>query len=88
MSGALLLTLTLYFLYYFRNILFTYGKPAYKKITKKIKALIVGKADSDMIGKQAIDEGMTTMLDDGLNKVKRGLTTLEEVLRVTKIGLS
>lgn len=58
------------------------------EISKKIKAMIVGKADSDMIAKQAIDEGMTTMLDDGLNKVKRGLTTLEEVLRVTKIGLS
>lgn len=58
------------------------------EISKKIKALIVGKADSEMIAKQAIDEGMTTMLDDGLEKIKRGLTTLEEVLRVTKIGLS
>ena len=53
------------------------------EISKKIK-----KADSEMIAKQAIEEGMTTMLDDGLDKVKRGLTTLEEVLRVTKIGLS
>ncbi|KKP37471.1 MAG: Type IV pilus assembly protein PilB [Candidatus Roizmanbacteria bacterium GW2011_GWA2_32_13] len=58
------------------------------EISKKIKALIVQKADSEMIAKQAIEEGMTTMLDDGLDKVKRGLTTLEEVLRVTKIGLS
>ncbi|MFA6081698.1 MAG: GspE/PulE family protein [Patescibacteria group bacterium] len=58
------------------------------EISKKIKALIVAKADSEMIAKQAIEEGMTTMLDDGLSKVKRGLTTLEEVLRVTKIGLS
>lgn len=57
------------------------------EITKKIKALIVGKADSDMIAKQAIADGMTTMLDDGLAKVKKGLTTLEEVLRVTKIGI-
>jgi type II secretory ATPase GspE/PulE/Tfp pilus assembly ATPase PilB-like protein len=58
------------------------------EISKKIKALIIQKADSEMIAKQAIDEGMTTMLDDGLSKVNRGLTTLEEVLRVTKIGLS
>lgn len=57
------------------------------EISKKIKALIVGKADSEMIAKQAIAEGMTTMLDDGLDKVKIGLTTLEEVLRVTKIGI-
>ena len=29
-------------------------------------------------------EGMTTMLDDGLEKVIKGATTIEEVLRVTK----
>ena len=57
------------------------------EISKKIKALIVGKANSEMIAKQAITDGMTTMLDDGLIKVKKGLTTLEEVLRVTKIGI-
>jgi type II secretory ATPase GspE/PulE/Tfp pilus assembly ATPase PilB-like protein len=28
---------------------------------------------------------MTTMLDDGLQKVAKGLTTIEEVLRVTKV---
>lgn len=58
------------------------------EISKKIKAMIVQKSDSDMIAKQAIEEGMTTMLDDGLNKVKQGQTTLEEVLRVTKVGNS
>lgn len=58
------------------------------EISKKIKAMIVEKNDSDMIAKQAISEGMTTMLDDGLNKVKQGQTTLEEVLRVTKVGNS
>ena len=31
------------------------------EITKKIKALIVGKANSEMIAKQAITDGMTTM---------------------------
>ncbi len=58
------------------------------EITKEIKALIVKKADSEIIASQAIKDGMTTLLDDGLGKVKRGLTTLEEVLRVTKIELS
>ncbi len=28
---------------------------------------------------------MTTMLDDGLDKIIRGLTTMEEVIRVTKV---
>jgi type II secretory ATPase GspE/PulE/Tfp pilus assembly ATPase PilB-like protein len=55
------------------------------EVTKDIKALITAKNDSDVITKKAIEEGMTTMLNDGLNKVARGVTTLEEVLRVTKV---
>ena len=37
-----------------------------------------------MILKQAVADGMNTMLDDGLIKVLKGETTIEEVLRVTK----
>jgi len=56
------------------------------EITNEIRKLIVQKADADIILKQAIDEyDMTTMLDDGLKKVKEGVTTIEEVLRVTKV---
>ena len=55
------------------------------EVTKEIKALITAKNDSDIIEKKAIEEGMTTMLNDGLNKVAKGLTTIEEVLRVTKV---
>ncbi len=55
------------------------------EVTKEIRNLITAKNDSDQIAKRAIDEGMTTMLNDGLNKVSRGVTTLEEVLRVTKV---
>jgi type IV pilus assembly protein PilB len=32
---------------------------------------------------QAIEEGMLTLRDDGLIKVTRGVTTLEEVLKET-----
>ncbi|OGK13082.1 hypothetical protein A3C98_03155 [Candidatus Roizmanbacteria bacterium RIFCSPHIGHO2_02_FULL_37_15] len=35
-SGVILLTLTIYFLYYFRNSVLFYGKSSYQKITKKI----------------------------------------------------
>jgi type II secretory ATPase GspE/PulE/Tfp pilus assembly ATPase PilB-like protein len=44
----------------------------------------VSKATSQDIKKQAISEGMTTMLEDGLDKVFLGQTTLEEILRATK----
>lgn len=55
------------------------------EVTNSIRRLISEKNDSDVILKQAVKEGMTTMLDDGLSKVIKGLTTIEEVLRVTKI---
>lgn len=55
------------------------------EVTKNIRSLITQKADADVIGQQAIKDGMTTMLDDGIRKVVKGLTTLEEVLRVTKV---
>ncbi len=54
------------------------------EVSEKIRKLIVEKNDSDVILKKAIEEGMTTMLDDGLDKVAKGVTTLSEVLRVTK----
>ena len=55
------------------------------EITNKIRKLITEKNDSDIINKEAIEEGMTTMLEDGLEKVGKGITTIKEVLRVTKV---
>ncbi len=55
------------------------------EVSKEIKRLIVERSDSDVITKKAAEEGMTSMLEDGLDKIARGLTTLEEVLRVTKV---
>lgn len=55
------------------------------EMTETIKKLISGKNDSDVIAKEAIREGMTTMQEDGIYKLAKGLTTLEEVLRVTKV---
>ncbi|MBI2100932.1 MAG: type II/IV secretion system protein [Candidatus Vogelbacteria bacterium] len=54
-------------------------------MTDAIKALVVARASSNEIVKAARKLDMTTMLEDGLDKVLVGLTTLEEVLRVTKI---
>lgn len=55
------------------------------EITKNIRKLIGEKVDSDIIAQAAIEEGMKTMLDDGLEKVAMGETTIEEVIRVTKV---
>ncbi|MCX6726470.1 MAG: GspE/PulE family protein [Candidatus Shapirobacteria bacterium] len=55
------------------------------EVNNKIRQLITNRADSDTIISVAVSQGMTTMLDDGLSKCKSGDTTLEEVLRVTKI---
>jgi len=55
------------------------------EVTKEIRRLISQKSDSDIIALAAIKEGMKTMLDDGLEKVAAGITTIEEVIRVTKV---
>lgn len=55
------------------------------EVSNRIKELIAEKNDSDVILQEALKEGMTTMFDDGLDKVVKGLTTIEEILRVTKI---
>jgi len=54
------------------------------EVSNTIRRLITEKKDSDLITKAAIDEGMTTMLLDGLIKVREGTTTIDEILRVAK----
>lgn len=53
-------------------------------VTDAIKRLIGTRTSSDAIQKQAVDEGMVTMLEDGFDKVSAGLTSLEEVLRAIR----
>lgn len=48
-----------------------------------IQRLIVANGTSDVIQTQAIKEGMVTMQLDGFIKALRGMTTIEEILRVT-----
>ncbi len=52
------------------------------EITEKIRELIMKKANADEIRRQAIAEGMKTMMEDGFEKAVKGMTTIEEVLRV------
>lgn len=53
-------------------------------VSTPIQKMITANATSEQIQEQAIADGMTTMQSDGLVKVLRGNTTLEEVLRVTR----
>ena len=51
---------------------------------EKIRNAIVAKAPTDEIRKLARSSGMLTLMEDGIEKVKQGITTVEEVLRVTQ----
>ena len=53
-------------------------------VTPTIKELVMKGATSDAIEKQAKSEGMMTMLEDGIFKCVQGITTIEEILRVTR----
>lgn len=48
-----------------------------------VQSMIVKRGTSEDIQDQSIKDGMVTMQQDGLVKVLRGITSLEEVLRVT-----
>lgn len=52
------------------------------EISEAIKELIIQGASTDKINQQAISEGMLTMVEDGFIKAARGITSVEEVLRV------
>ena len=53
------------------------------RVSEGIRNLIMANATSDDIEKQAKKEGMMTMLEDGVVKCVQGITTIEEILRVT-----
>lgn len=50
---------------------------------EKIKELIVAKSPTSSIKNEALKMGMRTLRQDGLAKVVRGITTLEEVIRTS-----
>jgi type IV pilus assembly protein PilB len=52
-------------------------------VSEEIERLTVGRAPASDISKAARAEGMVPLREDGLGKAARGLTTIEEVLRVT-----
>ena len=51
-------------------------------VTAKMRRLIAQRAGEDLIREAAVDAGMVSLGEDGLVKVKAGITTAEELLRV------
>jgi type IV pilus assembly protein PilB len=51
-------------------------------MTEEIQRMAVERRTSDDIKRLAVEQGMQTLRRDGMDKVKLGMTTLEEVLRV------
>jgi type IV pilus assembly protein PilB len=51
-------------------------------VTEEIERLAVERASAAVIGKVAREDGMTTLRDDGMAKVREGVTSFEEILRV------
>ena len=52
-------------------------------MSDQIRKLVAGKAPDSELRQIAIREGMTTLQEDAWAKVRKGVTTLEEALRVT-----
>ena len=55
-------------------------------ITPEIRELILDRASTTEIRHMAVKQGMLTLRDDGLIKVAKGATTIEEVLRETAVA--
>ena len=54
-------------------------------MSEEIKKLTVREASATIILNQAKEEGLITMRDDGFTKVKMGITSIEEVMRVVAV---
>jgi general secretion pathway protein E len=53
-------------------------------VTDAIRRLVIKSADANDIQTTAISEGMCSMYEDGIRKALTGITSLEEVTRVTR----
>jgi general secretion pathway protein E/type IV pilus assembly protein PilB len=56
-------------------------------INEKISHLIAMNSDKMEILKAAKEYGFVSMVYDGINKIKSGITTIEEILRVVKVDV-
>jgi len=52
-------------------------------VDPQIQELIMSRTPADVIQARAVEHGMRTLRDDGLDKVLAGLTSFEEIIRAT-----
>ncbi|UCG75085.1 MAG: type IV-A pilus assembly ATPase PilB [Gemmatimonadota bacterium] len=55
------------------------------RMSRTLRRMVLQGASADELKTEAIGDGMLTLRDDGLLKVKRGVTTLDEVLKETAV---
>lgn len=55
------------------------------RMTPEIAKLTMARADTSVIRKQSIADGMSLLLNDGVLKIKLGITTIDEVLSVATL---
>ena len=53
-------------------------------INEEIRKMIIARASNDVIKRKAVEMGMKTLSDDGLEKVSKGITTIDEIIKITK----
>ncbi len=53
-------------------------------IDDEIRRLTISNADASRLRKTAVENGMVTLRQDGFDKIRQGVTTISEVLRVTQ----
>ena len=53
-------------------------------VNDEIRRLILRRAEARELQKAAVEGGMSSMYEDGIKKALAGVTTVEEVLRVTR----
>ncbi|UCD36191.1 MAG: type II secretion system protein GspE, partial [Nitrospiraceae bacterium] len=53
----------------------------------EMRRLILENVSSDVIRQKAVSKGMRVLRDCGWDKVRQGITTIEEVLRVSQEGM-
>ncbi len=54
-------------------------------LDENIKSLVLQTSDSNVIKAEAVKRGMKTLRKDGISRIIEGITTVEEVLRVTNV---
>ena len=56
------------------------------EVTDAVRSAVLANASGDEIARIAREQGMRTLFESALAKVEQGMTTLEEVLRVVRLG--